>query len=66
MKTTTAPDGSFVHRNDAGKIHRDDGPAVRLVFPDRIEEQFWLDGKEIEACRQITPTASEAHNPAQK
>jgi hypothetical protein len=33
-----------------GKIHRLDGPAVRLVTPDgSIEEQFWVNGTEIVA-----------------
>jgi hypothetical protein len=45
----TNPDGSFVWYHH-GKIHRLDGPAVRLVFADgRIEEQFWINGTEIVA-----------------
>jgi hypothetical protein len=43
----TDPDGSWVWYHH-GKIHRLDGPAVRLVFADgRIEEQFWINGREI-------------------
>ena len=43
----TNPDGSSVWYHH-GKIHRLDGPAVRLVFADgRIEEQFWINGREI-------------------
>jgi len=43
----TNPDGSYVWYHH-GKIHRLDGPAVRLVFADgRIEEQFWINGREI-------------------
>ena len=48
----TAPDGSFVWYKH-GRIHREDGPAVRLVFPNRIEEQFWIDGVEQETCRDV-------------
>ena len=45
----TDPDGSCVWYHH-GKIHRLDGPAVRLVFADgRIEEQFWINGREIVA-----------------
>jgi hypothetical protein len=45
----TNPDGSCVWYYH-GKIHRIDGPAVRLVFADgRIEEQFWINGREIVA-----------------
>jgi hypothetical protein len=45
----TDPDGSWVWYHH-GKIHRIDGPAVRLVFADgRIEEQFWINGREIVA-----------------
>jgi hypothetical protein len=45
----TNPDGSCVWYYH-GKIHRLDGPAVRLVFADgRIEEQFWINGTEIVA-----------------
>jgi hypothetical protein len=45
----TNPDGSWVWYHH-GKIHRLDGPAVRLVFADgRIEEQFWINGREIVA-----------------
>jgi hypothetical protein len=45
----TNPDGSCVWYHH-GKIHRLDGPAVRLVFADgRIEEQFWINGREIVA-----------------
>lgn len=43
----TNPDGSCVWYYH-GKIHRLDGPAVRLVSADgRIEEQFWINGREI-------------------
>lgn len=42
----THDDGSFVYYHH-GVIHRGDGPAVRLVFADRVEEQFWFGGKEI-------------------
>ena len=48
----TSQDGSFVWFKH-GRIHRQDGPAVRLVFADRVEEQYWLDGREQENCRQI-------------
>lgn len=42
------PDGSFVWYKH-GLIHREDGPAVRLVFIDgRIEEQFWYNGTQVE------------------
>jgi hypothetical protein len=45
----TDPDGSWIWYHH-GKIHRIDGPAVRLVFADgRIEEQFWINGREIVA-----------------
>jgi hypothetical protein len=45
----TDPDGSWVWYQH-GKIHRIDGPAVRIVFADgRIEEQFWINGREIVA-----------------
>lgn len=46
-------DGSFAwfwH----GFLHRLDGPAVRLVFPDRVEEQFWINGIEQDDARVIT------------
>jgi hypothetical protein len=43
----TDQDGSWAWYQH-GKIHRLDGPAVRLVFADgRIEEQFWINGREI-------------------
>lgn len=39
--------GSFVYAIH-GQIHRDDGPAVRLVWPDgTVEEQYWLMGSEM-------------------
>jgi len=45
----TDPDGSWAWYNH-GKIHRLDGPAVRLVFADgSIEEQYWVNGIEIVA-----------------
>lgn len=56
-RTITAPCGSEVHYLD-GLIHRDDGPAVRLVLNDgTIEEQFWQFGREDELSRiTIEPT----------
>ncbi len=56
-RTITAVCGSEVHFL-AGRIHRDDGPAVRLVLPDgTIEEQFWQFGQEDELSRiTIEPT----------
>ena len=45
----TNPDGSCVWYHH-GKIHRLDGPAVRIVAPDgSIAEQFWVNGTEIVA-----------------
>lgn len=39
--------GEFVwYRN--GKIHRDDGAAVRVILTDgTVVEQYWREGKEI-------------------
>lgn len=43
----TDSDGSWAYYHH-GKIHRGDGPAVRLVLKDgTIEEQFWFGGKQI-------------------
>lgn len=47
----TSACGSEVHMRD-GKLHRDDGPAVRLVLSDgTIEEQYWQFGVEDELSR---------------